>query len=305
MDMHPLPRLAIAFALALAPVFGPVGCEPNPPQAQPTDSTDHVGLNNLLPVADGLWSGSNPEGDDGFRSLQAMGIRTIISVDGARPDVDRARQFGLRYVHMPLGYGGVTREQALQLVRAATELPGPIYIHCHHGKHRGPTAAAIVRRCRPDGWAADDAVAFLHRAGTDERYEGLYAAVREFQPPTPDELRAVPAHFPDAVMPAGVSAAMVDLDDVWEGLRRAQAGGWVAPDSLAVQLVEHYRELQRLPEVASRSKEFRHLLKEALAAAGELEAGLRAGDTARRDEAFTRSATLCTSCHRDHRDRAK
>ena len=29
------------------------------------------------------------------------------------------------------------------LARAARTLPGPIFVHCHHGMHRGPAAAAV------------------------------------------------------------------------------------------------------------------------------------------------------------------
>ena len=262
-------------------------------------------MQNLLPVGHGLWSGSTPHGEEGFRSLQALGIRTVISVDGARPDVERARQFGLRYIHVPLGYGGVTREQSLWLVRAGTELPGPIYIHCHHGKHRGPTAAAIIRRCRGDSWTADEAVEFLHRAGTDQRYEGLYAAVREFQPPTPDELRSIPGDLPETVPVTGVAGAMVELDEVWDRLKRSRAGEWKDSVGLAVQLVEHYREIGRLPEVMARTEAFRQLLNEAETAAKDLESGLRGANSSRRDDAYSRSAALCTSCHRDHRDRTR
>src|SRR5438094_677830 len=81
---------------------------------------------------------SSPDGDEGFHSLQQLGIKTIVSVDGARPEVDLARKYGLRYVHLPIGYDAVPREQALRIARAIRDLPGPVYIHCHHGRHRGP-----------------------------------------------------------------------------------------------------------------------------------------------------------------------
>src|SRR4051794_20430730 len=59
-------------------------------------------VGNALRVTDNLYSGSSPEGDEGFRSLCEWGVRTVISVDGAAPDVERARRFGLRYVHLPV-----------------------------------------------------------------------------------------------------------------------------------------------------------------------------------------------------------
>jgi len=288
--------------MALALVTGLAGCDRASPPAPPPESRVHAGLENLLQVGDDLWSGGTPDGDRAFQSLQALGIRTVISVDGALPDVERARQFGLRYVHIPLGYGGVTREQSLRLVRAANEFPGPIYIHCHHGKHRGPTAAAILQRCRGDAWTADEAVAFLQRAGTDQRYEGLYAAAREFERPTADELRTVQGDFPEAVPAAGLVATMVEIDDVWDRLKQSATADGKGAIALVVQLIEHFREAQRLPDTRTRSDALRRLLSDAESAARNLETALRAGDADRRDVAVKRSAALCTSCHREHRD---
>jgi hypothetical protein len=59
------------------------------------------GLHNVYRITDKLISGSSPEGDEGFRSLKELGIKTIISIYGARPDLDHARKYGLRYVHLP------------------------------------------------------------------------------------------------------------------------------------------------------------------------------------------------------------
>jgi hypothetical protein len=39
--------------------------------------------------------------------------QTIISVDGARPNVDAAKKEGLSYVHIPIGYNGVPRKRVL------------------------------------------------------------------------------------------------------------------------------------------------------------------------------------------------
>src|SRR3712207_7739670 len=61
---------------------------------------------------------------------------TVISVDGARPDVELARKYGLRYVHLPIGYDDVTENEGRAIAKAITELPGPFYIHCHHGDRK-------------------------------------------------------------------------------------------------------------------------------------------------------------------------
>jgi cytochrome c553 len=240
-------------------------------------------------------------------------VKTVISVDGIRPDVERARQFGLRYVHIPVGYGGITREQAIHLVRAAGELPGPIYVHCHHGQHRGPAAAAIVRRCRPDGWTADEAVAFLHTAGTDPKYEGLYASVRDLTPPSAAELHRVPSDFPEVADIPDLTARMVEIDDLWDGLKRARANGWQPSTPaesvahLALRLNEQFREVARLTGTAPPTEEFTLIRGDAEAASGDLESALRAGaaTAAAADKAYIRTATACAACHRDYRDRKR
>ena len=41
--------------------------------------------------------------NDGLRRLAEAGVRTIVSVDGAVPDLDAARRWGMRYVHLEHG----------------------------------------------------------------------------------------------------------------------------------------------------------------------------------------------------------
>lgn len=300
---HPIRRVLPSVVL----LIGLVSCSrPPAPDPEPPKPADVIP--NLRSLGDDLWSGATPEGDDGFQALRELGVKTIISVDGTRPDVERARKFGLRYVHIPVGYGGIPRVHAVQLVRAAIELPGPIYVHCHHGQHRGPAAAAVMRRCRPDGWSADEAIAFLESAGTDPKYEGLFASVRELTPPSADELRT-PASFPEVAEVGGLTARMVEIDEVWAAIKRARADGWrstaESPAHLALRLNEQYRESARLPDHAGRPESYRGALADAELAAGELEAALRAGDTSAAAKAFDRSAALCSSCHREHRDRPR
>jgi hypothetical protein len=56
------------------------------PSAQ---SVSHY-LPNLLLAHDQVWSGGKPIGESAFTTLAAMGIQTIISVDGEKPDVAAA-----------------------------------------------------------------------------------------------------------------------------------------------------------------------------------------------------------------------
>jgi protein tyrosine phosphatase (PTP) superfamily phosphohydrolase (DUF442 family) len=275
-----------------------------------------AGLHNVYRLTGRLYSGNSPDGETGFRSLKKLGVRTVISVDGAKPEVALARKYGLRYVHIPIGYDGITREQALRIAKAARDLPGPVYIHCHHGKHRGPAAAAVVRLCLDSKCSVDTVLSEMKRAGTDPRYTGLYAAPRKLQRPTAKELDRLPADFPETAKVAALAEVMVGIDQNWDNLKQLQGNGWkiskdhpdLDPPNEALQLLEHYREAKRLDSVQQRSKAFRRRLAEAEDAAEELEKVLRfkrgkeVKDVSGIDKVFGEASKACTRCHADYRD---
>jgi protein tyrosine phosphatase (PTP) superfamily phosphohydrolase (DUF442 family) len=306
-------RVGIVLCAALLAV---AGCRrPAPPADEPPAESrvpatapfrDYDGLHNVLPVTDKLLSGSSPEGDAGFRSLQQLGVKTVISVDGATPDLERAKRLGLRYVHLPLGYDGIPAETGARIARAVRDLPGKVYLHCHHGKHRGPAAAAYARRCLDDTCPAADALAFMKDAGTDPRYKGLFASVEGAKLLGSAELNAVPADFPETAEVPKMAALMVEIDGRADKLKAARTNRWRAaggdPANDAVQLIEHYKEAARLPDAAKKPAGFRELLAAAEAEARRLEKAIRAGDTSAADAAFAKSTTACFQCHKQYRD---
>lgn len=273
------------------------------------------GLHNVYRLTERLYSGSGPEGDADFAALQKLGIKTVISVDGARPDVGRARKHGLRYVHLPIGYDGIPEQQALRIARAVRDLPGPVYLHCHHGKHRGPAAAAVARLCLDEGCGIEDALAWLRKAGTDPRYTGLYAALN-LRRPTHAELDRVPGDFPETAEVADLAELMVAVDDRWEHLKQVRAAGWKAPPGHpdidpaheALQLAQHYRESTRLPTLKGRPEELRGWLADAAAGAQALASFLEVGeqkgrvDAAAVERLFREAGAACARCHAKYRD---
>jgi protein tyrosine phosphatase (PTP) superfamily phosphohydrolase (DUF442 family) len=274
------------------------------------------GLHNVYRITPSLYSGSSPEGDHGFRSLQALGVHTILSVDGARPDVARARQHGMRYVHVPIGYDGIRREQALRIARAVRDLPGLVYIHCHHGKHRGPAAAAVVHLCLDERCSVDTVLAEMRRAGTDPRYTGLYAAPQTLRRPSAEELDRIPAEFPEVAPVPAFAQVMVSIDECWDRIKRTRAAGWKTPPDHAdldpaheaLQLREHYRESSRLEITRERPEDFRRWLNESEQLARQLEEVLRSrtkeneAGQAKADKLFHQCGAMCTRCHAKYRD---
>jgi hypothetical protein len=275
------------------------------------------GLHNVFSLGTNLFSGSSPASDDAFKALSRLGVKTILSVDGARPDVENARKHGLRYVHLPHGYDGISSAVQHQLINAAKSLPGPIYIHCHHGKHRGPAAAAIVCMAN-DGWNLRQAEQWLVAAGTATNYTGLYDSVRSFSPSAFTPLRYVPLDLPEAATLSKLVDSMVAIDERWEHLRAVQSAGYRAPRAHpdlqpaneALILKEHFRETARLTESAERGSNFVQMLNVAELEAGTAEALLRrlsanspSNLTAQLDSSFSVLAASCVSCHKQYRDR--
>jgi protein tyrosine phosphatase (PTP) superfamily phosphohydrolase (DUF442 family) len=300
-----------AGASTASPVVGPVAAVA-PLSGEGTSEKKHESpLHNYRRLSERMISGASPETDADFAYLAAEGVKTIVSVDGARPDVEAAARHGLRYVHVPIGYDGIPREKQVVLAKAFRELPGPFYVHCHHGKHRGP-AACMIGRMALDGITPEQAVAEMKDRGTDPRYRGLYAVPTTFREPTPEELAAAPSEFPAAVVVSGMTEAMVHVDATWERLKAVRKTSWktpadhpnVEPAHEATILAEHFRELARTDDVARRDEAFRRHLKASEDAAWELSAALRAGalDAKKAAEAFDSIASSCAKCHTAYRD---
>lgn len=284
------------------------------PGVQPL--TDRPGVHNLFALGTDVFSGSTPEGEAGFAALEQLGVKTIISVDGARPDVELAKKHGMRYVHLPHGYDGISTNLQLKLAKVAEALPGPIYVHCHHGKHRGPAAAAVVCMSK-DGWTGEQAEAWLIAAGTSTNYQGLYDVVRSYKKPSASILKNAPSDFPETAKVSGLVDSMVGVDERWENLKAVRAAGYrvpkdhpdIQPANEAVILWEHYREAQRLPDAIQKGEDFIQRFRAAELEAKEAERLLRlyAADAksdirAQLDKSFEAMARTCSSCHKVFRD---
>lgn len=279
-------------------------------QGTELQALDLAGCENVVRLTPRLISGGEPHGDEAFRSLKNLGVRTIISVDGARPDVDAAAKYEMRYVHLPIGYDAVPRDRGLEIARAVRDLPGPIYIHCHHGLHRGPAAAAYAS-VAAEGWSTDRAIDFMKAAGTSPNYAGLYDSVSRMNIPTPQDLDAADNTFPATAKLPGFTTAMAEIDRRWDNLKAVRSARWLTPADHpdidppheALQLLELLTELNRTAEVQAKAQDFRGWLIDAQRAGGDLEKALRTHDPAAAEDAFGRLGASCKSCHGVYRNK--
>lgn len=270
-------------------------------------------LPNAIQIHSKVISGGLPEGEEAFQELVELGVHTIISVDGMQPDVETAQKLGLRYVHLPHGYDGISESRLKQLAKAVRDLDGLIYIHCHHGKHRSPVAASAA--CVAAGMIpASAAPTILETAGTSPGYRGLFRTALSVQPMDPTILDELRVQFRPSVEVPPMAHAMVQIEQIHGRLKLAGKRGWRDADADpepahdALLLREQFTELLRSPEVGKQKAEFRRLLEDSEAAAVELEAALReskAGSDRSHlppQKHFDRISTTCVKCHETFRD---
>ena len=271
--------------------------------------SDH--LPNAIRLHEHVISGGDPDGAEAFRELKALGVSTIICVDGARPDVEEAKKFGIKYVHLPHGYNGISKERAAQLAKAVQTFPGSIYIHCHHGKHRSPAAAAVA--CVGAGLISQEtARKTLPFAGTSEHYLGLYKSVEQTHPLSQKALSAVPADFPEVAEVPHMAEAMVEIADIWERSQTIPAANWTPPANHpdlvpaheVLLLREQFTELLRTEEVAQSPDPVQSMFQASEKASLILEESLRANpqDLERANKAYGTVRNNCAACHARFRD---
>lgn len=274
-------------------------------------------LPNLVQVHPRVLSGGLPESDAAFAELAGRGIKTIVSVDGMKPDVATAEKHGLRYVHLPHGYDGVPLARGKELAKAVRDLEGPIYIHCHHGKHRSPAAATVA--CVSAGLLpAERAVDVMKLAGTSVNYRGLYQSATAARPLTPAELDAVEVEFRSVSKIPPLAEAMVDLEHTFAQVKLIAQSNWrvpprhpdLDPKHETLLLQEHFVEMLRSEEVQRASDEYQRLMKASGQAAEEILHQLERWQPTTESAAFPSGLTdqlrrvqdNCKACHERFRD---
>jgi len=266
------------------------------------------GLHNFHRWSPRISQGGGPEDDEAFANLARLGFRTVLSVDGARPDVELAEQHGLRYVHVPIGYDGMTPDEEARIVKAVEASDGPVYVHCHHGKHRGPAAAQIARIAL-DGIDNSEAVESLRVSGCSPDYAGLFHDVETFRPPSQAVIDAV-GPLPSAVVPVGLKGLMSHIDERWDYVKASQGAAWTVPARFPdidppheVGMIENsLREAIAMEQRGEKRASFLEHAHAAQEAASSLEAALRGSDRDAADVAYEQLGASCKSCHGEYRD---
>ena len=280
---------------------------------------EYEGLHNVFQLSDSIISGGEPEDEVALEQLSAWGVRTILSVDGKEPDRAEAERLGMRYVHVPIQYSGITSDEVTRISKAFRELEGPFYVHCFHGRHRGPAAAALGRIVI-DGVEREQAIAEMRQwCATSSKYEGLYAAVATTPVPSAGATERLEFDFDAINSFDGIRAAMIPMPRHWDQVKAAADREWALdpehPDLVPVREVLQVRQIldacAELPETQTYADDFREFLDQGRTGAADLIEALEAGAAGQLpDEVWRQRAALavgqvqasCTDCHASYRD---
>ena len=280
------------------------------PTMADTKALDVPGVHNIVAYAPGVFSGSVPEGAKGFDSLAAMGIKTVISVDGATPDLAEARKHGMRYIHLPIGYDTVPEDRAKALAQALASVDGPVYMHCHHGKHRSAAAASVA--CIATGRTTPEEATRRMKeiSGTTANYSGLYAVVQATKPMDKDSLRIDPSTLPEVTKVSGLVATMVELDVVFDNLKALNGAEWqvpkdhpdLVPAKEARRAATLFRGLHDDAESNAYPADYQQWLNRSIEDADAIAKAVDAGDAKEAALRFQSLGKTCKECHKPYRD---
>lgn len=281
------------------------------PSVELQEPLEMPGLHNVVAYGPAMLSGSAPVTEEAFDTLQGMGIRTVISVDGAQPEVEMARAHGMRYVHLPITYAEISESRKLELARAVDVLDGPVYIHCHHGKHRSAGAAAAVA-IELGILTPEQGVARMRVSGTSDSYPGLYRCAGDTRPLDRAALDAVPTEFPEHWTTSGIVQTMVQADEVSDYLSILSEAGWVTPAdhpdlvpaAEAGRLADLFRAFADGEEVRDKPAAFFVFTENMKNAAQALETSIvEKQSTEIIEKNWQAAVKSCRDCHRQYRNK--
>jgi len=146
--------------------------EPPPNPAASQQPEPHPGLSNFAKISDGLYRGAQPE-PEGFKTLKAMGIKTVINLRTFHSDRKACEAAGLQYVPISVQAWEGEDEEVIDFLRTVSDPANlPVFVHCQHGADRTGVMSAVYRMVIQD-WPKEKAI--------EEMTDGGYGFHRVWQ----------------------------------------------------------------------------------------------------------------------------
>jgi uncharacterized protein (TIGR01244 family) len=163
--------IAFATLLALLAPAVQAQCAARTPTAQPAPpQKEYANITNFLRVNEQICTGGQPALED-LEKMKAEGIHAIINLRQASEynfaeEEAKAKEVGLRYVHIPVNSRELKDEYADAFLKATDDPANrPAFIHCTTANRVG--AFWMIRRVLRDGWS-------LEKAEEEARKIGLH-----------------------------------------------------------------------------------------------------------------------------------
>ena len=123
-----------------------------------------AGIKNCHQVMTNLYRGAQPTAE-GMKQLQALGIRTVISLRALHSDKATLAGTGLKSVRMKMEPWHSDEDEAVFFLKAATDTNNlPVFVHCERGADRTGVMCAMYRIvvC---GWSKEQALDEMKNGG--------------------------------------------------------------------------------------------------------------------------------------------
>jgi len=152
--------------LSLALAAGSAGAQaPLPPERNAEWATPLPQVSNLHQVTPALYRSAKLDSSD-VAQLQALGVKTVISLRSFHSDTQVLEGSGIRAVRIPINTWAIRDKHVVETIRSirAAEQQGPVLLHCLHGADRTGMMAAMYRMLY-QGWPREKAIDELKNGG--------------------------------------------------------------------------------------------------------------------------------------------
>ncbi len=163
---RPSHRVLVVLLLLVPAVLGCDGTAPDVTDVRlsQTAAIDCPGCPNLYRVNDRLYRGAQPT-PEGFRRLEAMGIRTVVSLRAFHSDRADLGGTNLAYESIPMVAWEAEKEDLVRFLKIATDPERtPVFVHCQRGADRTGLVVAVYR-VAVEGWTREAAIEEMRQGG--------------------------------------------------------------------------------------------------------------------------------------------
>jgi protein tyrosine phosphatase (PTP) superfamily phosphohydrolase (DUF442 family) len=123
-----------------------------------------TGIGNCYQLTTNLYRGAQPTAE-GIRHLQALGVKTVISLRYLHSDKDVVAGTGLKSVRIKMEPWHGDEDEVVMFLKAATNTNNlPVFVHCERGADRTGTMCAMYR-IAVCGWSKEQALDELKHGG--------------------------------------------------------------------------------------------------------------------------------------------